>query len=341
MFKNFKVFVYLSHTNNPYENLAIEEVLASDFKDDNVVIFFLWQNANTVVVGRNQNIYEEVSLENTKKDCVNVVRRLSGGGAVFQDLGNFCYTFIVNKRHPHTYQELIEPIVLTLNRLGVPAKFIGKNDIKVGDKKISGNCQYILKNAVVHHGTILFDVDLPKMQKYLIPNQIKLSAKGIKSRQSPVMNIKPLLPLDMNIGLLWKEILIDLNLHCDVKKTNLKPPQLQKAKKLVIRKYNNKNWIFGSISDFNYQKKIWLENKGFFDMCLNIENNVIKNINFYGDFLGYAGMLELQQKLINLEYDKSVIKKALLELDLIAMFGNNIVLEDILSLIWLYNDNIK
>ena len=83
MLKNFKVFVYLSHTNNPYENLAIEEVLATDFKDENVVIFFLWQNANTVVIGRNQNIYEEVSLENTKKDQVNVVRRLSGGGGGF------------------------------------------------------------------------------------------------------------------------------------------------------------------------------------------------------------------------------------------------------------------
>lgn len=228
---------FVNHEHNPYYNLALEEVLAKAAFDEDILM--LWQNTDAVIIGRNQNAYEELNIEAVNQDDIAIVRRLSGGGAVFQDLGNACYTFIVNTKGANrSYKEMCEPIIKTLNRLGVKAEFIGKNDIKVDGKKISGVAEYIYRNRLVHHGTLLFDVELSRMQQYLKVDRAKLESKGIKSNQAPVTNIVHMFDdKTMTIPKLFEEISADM-VGSAIKIREIPFEYQANARALADKKYN-------------------------------------------------------------------------------------------------------
>ncbi len=316
-----------------YFNLALDEYLLKSEINDN--IFFLWKNSNTIVIGRNQNTIEEINLQAVETDKVNVVRRITGGGAVYQDDGNLCFSIIVDKNDEiaKNYESILQPIINVLQKLGLNAKFAGKNDIEIDGKKISGNAQIKYKDRLLHHGTFLFGVDLSKMQKYLNVDQSKIVSKGIKSIPARVTNIHPLLETDITIDqfmdFITKELLAQGTTVVD-----LPPDIIAAANELADEKYRTWNWNFGNSPEFSYQNKIRYEGKGTVDVRLSVNEGKITNIKFYGDFLGSGGTNHLETLLTGCEYSPDKIKEELLKINIKEIFGEKFETQEILDVIF-------
>ena len=171
----------INDSKNPRFNLALEEYVLK-YLDSDEDFVLLWQNENSVIIGRNQNTIEEINAAYVKTHDVNVVRRITGGGAVYHDMGNLNFSYVTNtlKDNLNNYRKFTDPVIKALNSLGVPAEFAGRNDIVVEEKKISGNAQSFYKNRMLHHGTILFDADLGMIADVLNVKPDKIASKGIK-----------------------------------------------------------------------------------------------------------------------------------------------------------------
>jgi len=180
--------IYVSKSNNPYFNLAFEEYLVKNAKTEDQ-IYYLWQNDNTVVIGRNQNPWKECAWEKLEEDGGKLVRRLSGGGAVFHDLGNLNFT-IIRKDEELQIERNIGLITKALDKFAIEAYFTGKNDMVVEGYKISGNAFVEEEGILCHHGTMLIDADLTKLGNYLKASELKLKSKGIDSVVARVKNLK-------------------------------------------------------------------------------------------------------------------------------------------------------
>ena len=184
-----------SPRTDPCWNLALEQYVF-DSLDRSKSYFMLWQNHNTIVVGKNQNTVAEINSDFVRAHDITVVRRLSGGGAVYHDLGNLNFTFITDadKMDGIDLHMFCVPIVETLRSFGVQAEISGRNDITVDGKKFSGNSQYVREGRVMHHGTIMFDSDLTTVTQALQVDRDKIQSKGIKSVASRVTNLRPYMP---------------------------------------------------------------------------------------------------------------------------------------------------
>ncbi|WFG96821.1 lipoate--protein ligase [Spiroplasma citri] len=324
---------FKNSSTDVYFNLALDEyLLKSDIKDN---IFFLWKNFNTIVIGQNQNTIEEINLQAVEADKVNVARRITGGGAVYQDDGNLCFSIIVNKddKIAKNYESILQPIINVLQKLGLNAKFAGKNDIEIDGKKISGNAQIKYKNRLLHHGTFLFDVDLSKMQKYLNVSQDKIISKGIKSIPARVTNIRPLLVNDITIN----EFMLFITNEFLAQGTpvlDLPPDIIVAVNKLADEKYRKWEWNFGNSPEFSYQNKIRYEGKGTVDVRLNVTEGKITKIKFFGDFLGSGGTEPLETLLTGCEYNLDKIKTKLLEVNIKDIFGEKFETQEVLDVIF-------
>lgn len=188
---------------DPRVNLAVEEYLTRHVKEDEIILF-LWQNEKTVVIGKNQNYWAEVNAELAEADGVTVVRRLSGGGAVYHDLGNLNFTFICRREHYNVERQL-GVIVSALASLGIEARKTGRNDIEADGRKFSGNAFYKSDTGYYHHGTLMVDVDKDKLSTYLNVSESKLKSKGVKSVRSRVVNLRELRD-DLTIAMLAEEL---------------------------------------------------------------------------------------------------------------------------------------
>ncbi len=226
-----------SKSHDSYFNLALEEYI---LKNENIEedIVFLWQNTPTIVVGNNQNTIEEINVPFVKENKIQVVRRLSGGGAVYQDMGNLNFTFIkcLNETSNLDIKKFALPVVEALNKLGVPAQLTGRNDISVEGKKISGNAQRLYRNKLLHHGTLLFDTDLEVMVKVLQVGIDKIESKGIKSIRSRVTNIKPYFSQQITIEEFRESILKELFQGKEVNYYYLEEKDLKEINDLVNTK---------------------------------------------------------------------------------------------------------
>ncbi|WP_308149986.1 lipoate--protein ligase [Spiroplasma sp. AdecLV25b] len=323
---------YINDSKDPYFNLATEEYLISNpnITDE---ILLLWQNNNTIVIGRNQNTIEEINNEYVREKQVNVVRRLSGGGAVYQDLGNLNFTFIFNKNQDNArnYALFTKPIIEVLQSLGLNAQNSGKNDIVINDKKISGNAQYTFNNRILHHGTILFNVDMQMLPKVLKPDLEKLQSKGIKSVQARVTNILPLLKTPLTIDQFQQLIVEKLQHTKNTKVLKLTPEMISEIETLATKKYRTWDWNYGKSPTFDLKHKTLFPNKGTIHVWLNVQAGIINNIKIYGDFLGSAGTDELEQNLIHQKYNVPTITNIVKSIDITAIFGQNFIEEDIIS----------
>lgn len=184
--------IYRTDCTDPYRNLAVEQYLLETVPED-VCILYLWQNRRTVVIGRNQNAWRECRTGQMETDGVFLARRLSGGGAVFHDLGNLNFTFLVRKPGYDLNRQL-GVIVEACRLMGIPAERSGRNDVLTGGRKFSGNAFYEHQGRCYHHGTLLVDVDMTAMGRYLSPSKAKLEAKGVSSVRSRVVNLRELKP---------------------------------------------------------------------------------------------------------------------------------------------------
>jgi len=319
-----------SQSYSPYFNLALEEHILKNknMKED---IVFLWKNTPTIVVGNNQNTIEEINIPFVNEKEIQVVRRLSGGGAVYQDLGNLNFTFLKRLEKPSTLEikKFALPIVKALNKLGVPAELTGRNDITVEGKKISGNAQRLFRNKLLHHGTLLFDTDLEVMAKVLQVGLDKIQSKGIKSIRSRVTNIKPYLAQQGTIEEFRESILRELFQGARMNQYFLSEDDLRQINKLVNDKYNTWEWNFGYSPPYSIKNTRRFPG-GKVELFLDVEKGILKNCQIFGDFLSLCDISELEKKLKNKRYESEIIEKTLSQFNLKYYFGE-LTLKEIMT----------
>ncbi len=319
-----------SHSLDPYFNLALEEYILKNL-DAKEEIIFLWQNTPTIVVGNNQNTIAEINLPFVNKHKIKVVRRLSGGGAVYQDLGNLNFTFLVHLEKPINLdiKEFTLPVVKALNKLGAPAELSGRNDITIEGKKISGNAQRLFQNKLLHHGTLLFDANLEVMTEVLQVGFDKIQSKGIKSVRSRVTNIKPFLAKPMNITEFKESILKELFQGGEIKQYPLGKYDLEQINKLVEEKYSRWEWNFGYSPPYTIKNSRRFPG-GKVELLLDVEKGKIKNCQIFGDFLSLQDISEIEDALRGKQYQSAVIEEVLSKFDLQYYFGD-ISLADLMT----------
>jgi len=283
-------------TTDPYVNLAIEEYLFENSDDD---VFLLWQNSPTVVIGKNQNAYAEIDHEYLREHNILIARRITGGGAVYHDLGNVNYTFISKARSEGIdFKFFTSPIVEALSSIGVKCELSGRNDLLVAGKKISGNAQCTKKGRVLHHGTLLFDSDLSVLSAVLKVDEEKIKAKALKSTRSRVANIKSFL----NESYATDHFIEKIE---DFVIKKFSPEILDISINTDIIKYSERNsspeWIFPK-SEFLSSYNLFFKRKYDFGLVsINVEmmTDTIKAIKISGDFFGNNSVENLEKILSN------------------------------------------
>ena len=311
----------INNTNtNAYFNLAMEEYFLKNTNED---IFLLWQNENSIIVGKNQNTLSEINYDYVKENNIKVVRRLSGGGAVFHDLGNINFTFIsCNDNSFSDFKKFTMPIVEALKELNVHAEFSGRNDLLIDGQKFSGNAQYNYKNKVMHHGTLLFSSEINDLSNALKVKPSKFQGKSVKSVKSRVTNISSHLDKKMTV-LEFKDYLMDFINKRDENSHfyELNDKDVESINKLVEEKYSTWEWNFG------YSPKYSLYNElkypgGNVEFSLAAHDGLIKDIKFFGDFFGKEDISFIENKLRNVKHNEYSIKSALEDVDINNYFLN-------------------
>lgn len=301
----------LLESTNPNYNLATEEYF---MKQKDFSSFLLWTNNNCIVIGKNQNAYNEVNMEYVKKNNIQVVRRLSGGGAVFHDLGNLNFTFILNNEinEVFNFAKFTKPLIDTLKKIGINAKHSGKNDVLINGKKFSGNAQYIHNQKLLHHGTIMFSVMESNLINALKINELKIKSKGIKSVSSRVTNITNHLKKEVTLEQFKQNFLNEIKKNNEnFEEYKITDLDKQAIEKLVNEKYSQWDYVFGQNPEYDFNNKMYFENAGLVEVFLNIKNGRIKDIKFYGDFFAKKDLVEIYEKLVNIKHDYKEIKKIL------------------------------
>ena len=276
-----------SNITEPYFNIASEEYL---LKQTNGYYIYLWINSPAVIVGNNQNTLLEVNFKKAQEKGIKVVRRLTGGGAVYHDLNNICYTIIAPyNKNEENYIKFTKPVIEYLNSLGVKAEFSGRNDICVDGKKISGNAQVIYKDRIMHHGTILFDTDLSVLGEVLIQNKIKVESKGIKSIRARVVNIKEFLP-----KLMVEDFYSGLCNHFkkEFESYEFSMLDIEKIQKLVNEKYSTYEWNIG-LSPKGKNRIDMKFSFGIITLTFDLIDGLIQNCEMYGDFFSNENVKDL------------------------------------------------
>ncbi|WP_333657351.1 lipoate--protein ligase [Tissierella praeacuta] len=308
----------INNSNDPFFNHAAEEYLMNNFDDE---VFMLWINKPSILIGRNQNTVSEINLDYVKNNGIEVVRRLSGGGTVYNDFGNMNFTFITN-RNPlepqvkNGFEKFALPVINVLQSLGVNAIFTGRNDITIDDKKFSGNAQYFQKDKLLHHGTLLFDCDMSKLSLALKSKAVKFKDKGVKSVGARVTNILPHLKKPMTLEdfkeYLKNYIIDDHNIENIYK---FSEEDLKEINKIAKERFSTWEWNYGKSPEYRYENAVRYPS-GVVEYNLNVEDGIIVDISIYGDFFGEENIKELELALIGTKHSMDELENQLKDINI-------------------------
>ena len=308
-----KEIVYIEvETLDPGFNLALEEYVFEHMSRDKEY-FLTWRNDNAIIVGRHQNTAAEINEEVVKEKGIRVVRRLSGGGAVYHDLGNLNFTFIVDAEPGQKVdlRRFCQPIADTLCELGANATVDGRNDILIDGKKISGNAQYVKQGRVMHHGTILFDSDMSVLGPALKPDPTKISAKGVKSVRSRVTTVRPCLREDMTIEQFRKALTQSLFQGDGIVPYALTEADIAAIEKIRQERYALHEWNYGFCEAGQIVRKRRFEGCGLVEVHISTENAKISALRFHGDYFSTLPTEVLASKLIGVPMTPDALETAL------------------------------
>ncbi len=316
------IFVDNQNINDPRINLAIEEYLQRMLPtSDDILLFYI--NEPSIIIGRHQNTYEEINQSYVTEHGVHVVRRLSGGGAVYHDLGNLNFSFITTYLEGdfRNFAKFTKPVIAALHEMGVPAELSGRNDILVEQRKISGNAQYHSGTRLVTHGTLLLNTNVEDLVNALNVKATKITSKGIKSVRSRVANISEYLSEPMNTLEFRSRILKSLfGNQADIPEYVLQDADWQKIDEIARNRYFTWEWNFGRSPDFNVQK-VHRFDFGEIDARINVSQGQISSIKFFGDYQSTDEVERLETCLVGVRYDPISLSGALSEMDLNRYFA--------------------
>ncbi len=324
-------FIDVSTTDASW-NLALEQYVFDVLPRDRNY-FLLWQNKNAVIIGRHQNTMAEINAPYIQEHGIQVIRRLSGGGAVYHDMGNLNFTFIQNAENGIALDLSLfcKPVAAAIQSLGANAQVNGRNDITLDGKKFSGNAQYVKEGRVMHHGTLLFDSDMQAASDALRPDPEKIKAKGVASVRSHITCLKPYLPsvtlADFKAKLLEK--LFEGRPMTQYVLTEADKTAIERIRK---ERYDTWDWNYGFSPPCNLHRKRRVEGCGTVEVMLHIRDGKIRDTALYGDFFSAKDPKELAEKLIGLRPVRADYEKAL-ENVVISDYFANLSKEDFLSIL--------
>lgn len=316
------LFIDNQGINDPRINLALEEYMVRHLDPSQDYLLF-YVNQPSLIIGKHQNTIEEINAKYVKENDIIVVRRISGGGTVYHDLGNLNFSFLTkyDNTKVNNFIQFTRPIVEALKKLGVEAEMTGRNDIVAGGRKISGNAQFSNTKTMFSHGTLLFDTNLEDVVNALNVSGDKITSKGIKSVRSRVANITEFLQEPISLAD-FRRVLLETIFETseEIPTYQLSAQEWEAVHQLSKEKYQTWEWNYGRSPEFNIQKVNRFD-FGQVDARIDVKDGHIKEIKFFGDFLGHGDTQEVVQKLLGLKYEQETIKNALQEMDLAHYFG--------------------
>ncbi len=302
-----RVYYYIAEGTNPYENLALEELLFGALEQDEVILY-LWQNENTVVIGRNQNAWRECRLEAFSAQGGRLARRLSGGGAVFHDLGNQNFTFLANKES-YDLEKQLEVIRQAVASFGIDAIASGRNDILAQGRKFSGNAFHHTKEKAFHHGTILIHSDMEKLGRYLAPDPEKLAAKAVSSVEARVINLQELNPA-ITPEHMQQALLEAFEKVYGQRPEPLPPERINQEKwQELICRYAGESWRLGRNSAFSY-RMYHRFSFGALELLLAVEEGVVQGATVYSDLMDANWVQGLEEALLGKRFEGEALALA-------------------------------
>ena len=320
---------------DPRINLAIEEYVLKnmDIEKDDYLLFYI--NQPSIIIGKNQNTIEEINTDYVEENGILVVRRLSGGGAVYHDLNNLNFSFLTKDdgNSFSNYKKFTQPVVDALAKLGVNSELSGRNDILAEGKKVSGNAQYSTRGRMFSHGTLMFNLDIDAVVNSLKVKQDKIESKGIKSVRSRVANIIDFLPEKITVEEFRMEILKSIfGGEENIQYYELTEEDWDNIHEISKNRYQLWEWNYGKSPRFNIQKTKRFPS-GSLDIRLEVNKGVIEEAKIFGDFFGVGDVDEVGELLVGTKYDRAAIAEKLKDIEIPVYFGG-ITEEDFLHLIY-------
>ena len=311
----------IRHETDPYFNLAAEEYVLKHFERD---CFMLWRNEPAIIVGKHQNTLAEINADFVKENQIKVVRRLSGGGAVFHDLGNLNFTFIASGEHHQLvdFRKFTLPILEVMKKLGIDAKFEGRNDLTIGGRKFSGNAEHVHKSRVLHHGTLLFSAEMADLSGALNVDPDKFTDKAVKSVRSRVTNISEHLQSPMTV-LEFRDHIMNhiVETTANSKLYSFTEEDIRSISRLRDEKYITWEWNFGYSPKYNFRKAV-KTNGGKLEVALEVVNGIIEKARFYGDYFNKLDPSEIESALEGSLHSESAVADRLNRFDITQYFLN-------------------